>query len=115
MNDGEEGMVAKGCEEKISTHDSERRLKKEIVELQKTLKNAFSQYEQNESLKEQPDVWISYIKDAIERTGCLLKLRNDYPKMKDTFARLEASCQHAEGRLPEYAKAKGVQLSDHTD
>jgi hypothetical protein len=99
-------MVAENCEEVANIET--RELEKEIIDLELSLRRAFTVYEPNEQLKQNPSVWVEYIEDAIERAICLLRLQKDYPNLEDAFVKLEASYQGADKRLSAYAKSRKI-------
>jgi len=107
-------MVAEGCEEKTLTYGSTEELVQALKELSTSLKNAFSTYEPNKELAGNPQVWVNYIHNAIQRAHCFLKMQKDHPGLEDVFAKLETSLHHAEDRMPEYANKKGVDLPKDT-
>ena len=115
MTGRREGMTAKGCEEEILTYGSlsGEELKVKIEALRTPLSKAFSDREDNLELVRNPQVWVDYIQDAIERTRALLAIRTAHPKLEEDFARLETSYQRAKTQLPGYAGRKKVAFSEH--
>ena len=85
--------------------------KRTITLLQATLKNAFTIYESDGRLKEDPGLWIRHTIHGLHRAHCILDQRRNHPELNGTFEQLEAAMHLAERRLPVFAEHKGITVN----
>lgn len=82
-----------------------------IILLHATLKNAFTIYESDGRLKEDPGLWIRHTIHGLHRAHCILDQRRNHPELNGTFEQLEAAMHLAERRLPVFAEHKGITVT----
>lgn len=87
--------------------------KRTITALQITLKNAFTIYENDVKLKEDPARWIEHIIHGLHRARCLLDQRRNHPELNGVFEQLEMAAYLAERRLPVFAEHKGIVVTSN--
>jgi hypothetical protein len=104
-------MVTESWEETTLEQDAAAQIRQEIVHILPLLKRAFTMYEKDEALKQNPELWIAYIEDVLKTAHKLLASRKSYPELEEDFARLETTSATAEERMQKYRQIKGLSES----
>ncbi len=103
------GTNGRGAAERAARRAALR--ERTIIRLHATLKNAFTIYENDGRLKEDPEAWIRHTIRSLHRAHCMLDQRRSHPELRGALEQLEAAIRLAERRLPVFAERKGITVT----